>query len=275
MLQSAGTKTPKFKKPPVVETVLGVQFSELAGFRTTHFGLFWDRIRSDFPKIDDQPRINRVVEVFPRKPLPRPARLSLSSAAGAQRVQYTDRKGSVMLQLQPDRFLYNWRRAEDGIPYGSFEKNVQRFDVEYERFREFCSKQNLDEPRPDLCEVCYVNHLLPVEGESAVELFEKALVGVRWELSGEFLPIPEATTFNRVFVIGDDVGRLYVEASIGFNRDIKKEFVHLKMTGRVNHRSQDNRDLLDSLRLAHDWVVNGFAGITESAIQKDRWERIS
>lgn len=37
---------PKYANPPVVETVLGVQFPELRGFKSVHFGLYWEADRS-------------------------------------------------------------------------------------------------------------------------------------------------------------------------------------------------------------------------------------
>ncbi len=66
MTQAANTKTtsmagesglPDFISPPVDETALSLQFPKIAGFGVPHFGLFWERIRSDYPRFEVQPPI--------------------------------------------------------------------------------------------------------------------------------------------------------------------------------------------------------------------------
>lgn len=42
----------KFDRPPVVEVVCGILFSTERLFRTAHVGLFWDKVRSEFPRIE-------------------------------------------------------------------------------------------------------------------------------------------------------------------------------------------------------------------------------
>jgi len=73
---------------------------------------------------------------------------------------------------------------------------------------------------------------------------------------------------NRVFVIGENQGRLYAEASIGSTKD-KGDIIVLKMVGRVI--CKDGLNVADSLRLAHDWVVKGFECLTDATVRKERW----
>ena len=56
--------TPKFKRPPVAETLLGVQFAPLRSFSIPHFGLYWARIRSDYPDQEMKPPLGPEVEEF-------------------------------------------------------------------------------------------------------------------------------------------------------------------------------------------------------------------
>ena len=48
------TTTPTFKNPPVVEFVLGVQFSPLAKLSAGQFGLLWKELRG---RVGDVPRM--------------------------------------------------------------------------------------------------------------------------------------------------------------------------------------------------------------------------
>jgi hypothetical protein len=42
-----------FECPPVVETVLSLQFEKLSAMRAVHFGVFWLRVREEFPKTEE------------------------------------------------------------------------------------------------------------------------------------------------------------------------------------------------------------------------------
>lgn len=272
------TETPKFNKPPVVETVIGVQFPEIDGFSAVHFGLYWRAIRDRFKNFEDKPRLPPVVEQFPRNiVLPYP-RVELSEGAGPDRMWYTAQTESELIQLQPDRFLFNWRQQGAATRYPSYDANKKKFLDEFKNFQKFCEENQLKEPSPNLCEVTYINHLVPQQGESSVQLFGKVFSGLRWEACDDWLPEPESATFNRVFRIERNrqaVGRLYAEAAIALKRREKKEqeFVLFRVTGRVMHPFSPNGNLVDSLQLAHDWVVKGFASMTDRRIQEDRWER--
>ena len=52
-----------YSAPPVVETVLGVQFAPLS-FAIPHFGLYWSRIQSEFPQYRVLPPLGHVREQF-------------------------------------------------------------------------------------------------------------------------------------------------------------------------------------------------------------------
>jgi hypothetical protein len=141
---------------------------------------------------------------------------------------------------------------------------------EIEGFRDFCSSSELGEIRPSLSEVIYVNRLFPNADETAVECMSRAFVGLSWESSDEGLPTPELVTFNRVYPIGVEDGRLYAEAGIARHPE-QGDFVQLKMTARVLIR--DDGAIPDALQSAHDSIVNGFVSITTDSARTERWEQ--
>jgi len=262
--------TPKYEKPPVVETVIGVQFPELAGFRAVHFGLYWEKIKQRYQEFQDQPRFPESAETFPKRPAVPGLALEVSRG-GPGRVWYVSKADTELIQLQPDRFLFNWRKSREH-DYSSYDENSRTFLNELSIFRGFCKENGLEEVQPNVCEVTYINHIFPEERESAIELFGKVFTGLRWQLSDDWqLPL-ESAQFNRAYVIGDQVGRLYAEASLALDSRTRRELVHFRLTGRVNHGPR-GEDLASSLQLAHDCVVTGFAGMTNPQIQKERWER--
>lgn len=143
-------KTPKFSNPPVVETVLGVQFPEIEGFRAVHFGLYWETLRDRYPELSDQPRLEPVRERFPRAPMIPGPRFELLQRMPPGRVWYTATSGSELIQLQPDRFLFNWRRRSPDEPYPSYETNSKTFFDEFDRFRQFCRAETYGAHSRDL-----------------------------------------------------------------------------------------------------------------------------
>lgn len=263
---------PSFGNPPVVETVLSVQFDELRSFRTVHFGNYHETVKDRFPIAEDRPRLEPVSESFPRVPL-RPT-LQISPDSGSPgRVWFRDAvDGCLMLQLQPDRFAFNWCRRE-GEDYPRYASNQPRVIEEFNGFREFAACHGLGEVKPNLCEVTYVNHILPKEGETATECFASVFSGIHWQSTDGWLPQPpEVVSLNRVFVIGDQKGRLYAEASIANERTVG-DLIGLKITARVIHKDDD--DLGENLDLAHEWVVRSFVSLTEHQARHERWRQES
>lgn len=72
--------SPHFERPPLNEVVCGVQFIPIPGWLTSHFGLFWSQLRSEYPWCEDHPPLPRLkldqqeevdVEVGPLPPLRR------------------------------------------------------------------------------------------------------------------------------------------------------------------------------------------------------------
>lgn len=262
---------PSFRKPPVVETALSIQFDELRSFRTTDFGTYYLTVKDKFPVVVEQTRIDHVIESFPavrRVPglriepvAPRPNRMWFRDAAD----------GCAMLQLQPDRFVFNWCRKE-GREYPRYATNQPKLFEQFNRFCEFVALHNLGKVKPNLCEVTYVNHIRPMPNESATQCFAAVFAGIDWKSSDGWLTqSPDVAVLNRVYTIGNQKGRLYAEAGIASDKETG-EFVELKITARVLHKAGE--DLRENLDMAHRWVVKSFASLTEEQARKDRWEEV-
>ena len=55
---------PDFKKPPVSEVVLSLQFASISTFRSIHVGLLWQRFRREYPKVSEQAPLQATFETF-------------------------------------------------------------------------------------------------------------------------------------------------------------------------------------------------------------------
>jgi uncharacterized protein (TIGR04255 family) len=108
---------PRFRKPPVSEVALGVQFPPV--LNPVHLGLYYQRLKARFPKVQVQPPITAAFETFAPSPIvfgmPMPA-------IGLQpRMWFLSEDENSLIQLQSDRLLFNWRGGLQGVPYPHFE----------------------------------------------------------------------------------------------------------------------------------------------------------
>jgi uncharacterized protein (TIGR04255 family) len=243
---------------------LSIQFDELLDFRAIHFGEYYAKIQNRFPTTEDKPRLEHVVESFPVRPRVTGLRFSPTKLG---RVCYLDVSGEEIVQLQPDRFAFNWSRGEGAYP--RYETNHPTLFTEFEGFCDFVDKSKLGPVKPNLCEITYINNIVPHPDESVSECFAAVFSGVSWEFSNEWLDPPELMTLNRVFMIDENRGRLYAEAFV--SRDEERDFITFKLTARVLHREED--DLQENMQLAHRWVVGGFVCLTQTSAREGRWEQ--
>lgn len=137
-----------FENPPINEVVIGTYFNPpLNGLRSEHIGLFWEKIKKDFPVVQQQNPIMQPqhsvavdAEVFP---LPR------YWFVGSDEVN--------LIQIQKNAFLYNWRRRNKEYP--RFHESIKpAFDKWYGIYTDFIQNEvGEDEPRSDIYELTYIN----------------------------------------------------------------------------------------------------------------------
>src|SRR5467141_1522632 len=97
---------PDFEEPPVVETVLSVQFEPLTDMRTAHLGLLWGKFRANFPKTEERPTLERVFEQFPDTPRTRLGpQLKTYENPPIPSFFFKQKTAYEMIQVQPDRFI--------------------------------------------------------------------------------------------------------------------------------------------------------------------------
>ncbi len=149
---------PDWKRPPVIEVVLGVQFDALPALTNGHLGWFWGDMHADFPNSDDVPPIPPVVEAFGDEvPFGFPA-LGFRPATGDSRLRMTTDDGTRMIQVQNGWLVVNWTKKGDA-EYPGFTGVKTLYDEAMRRFAAFLEERKLGVIRPNLWEVTYIDHL--------------------------------------------------------------------------------------------------------------------
>lgn len=248
--------------PPVVETVLGIQFADLANWSTVHHGLFFSKIRADFPKFRLVPEQPAIVESFPATP--REIRFGLSNQPSPDCAVFLNESETQLVKLQRNRFSYHWIGLPDGTyPHYSINSKVCAELIEV--FEQFCHDENVGSITPVLCEVVYVNEIAPEPKQSIPSL----ITGVFGANLGNF----ELASLNRTFVLGENQGRLYAEIHSMEKAD--EELLQFKLTARVRHEKEDPmctaHGAMETLSNGHDWLIEHFLRLTNKRIRIEQW----
>ena len=266
---------PDFENPPVIETVLGVQFAPLEEFKIQHFGLYWSMIRGQYREVEVYPPLGATVEDFgeartPVELVPLQVRLTTSPA---MRCWFIDETKNHLLQVQKDRFIHNWRKVKGDEHYPHYENIQPIFKAEWLRFTEFLQKEKLGAPDVNQCEVTYVNHIELGGGIDSLADIHKLIAGWSGRSSGNFLPKPEMVGLNANYVIGDQKGRLYISLAPVIRSRDAQAVLQLNVSARGRPASSHIEDILDWLNLGRSWVVQGFTDFTTSEMHR-YWRRI-
>lgn len=257
---------PKFNKPPLTETVLGVEFDSLSEFKVPHFGLFLDEIKDKYKSFTELPPIPSQIEIFEGDSIPI-ASLQIGYRPEI-RCLFLDSKQEWRLQLQDNRFLSNWARSASEYP--SYSATQRRFESNWHKFLSFLAKNNISKPKVKQCEVTYVNHIeAKPDFVNLSDIFPCLSQNVEKE---NFLPSPEAVAMNAVYRIPDKLGRLHISMQPVFRQAEAKEVLQLLLTARVIPKSSEKKDISEALNIGHEWVVRGFADFTSEKMHKI-WER--
>ena len=201
-----------YGKPPVVETVLGVQFDRLPDFRNAHLGAFWKTLDSEeWSEVQDVSILSPQFEQFSNNARwAQGVQLQITQNPDC-RLQIKNKTGDRMIQVQNNRFHFNWIGKPEG-EYPRHKKVRDGFEQSLRQFIKFLDESNVGEFRPNQWEVTYVNHIPQgtVWNKPSEWNFFKPLNGIP-----SIENLVEAETFNGEwhFVIPGQKGRLHVRTS--------------------------------------------------------------
>jgi uncharacterized protein (TIGR04255 family) len=266
MNSSPATKVdlPSFKRPPVTEVVLSIQFSSIPGFGTVHIGLLWQEFRGVYPKVSEQPPLVAVFETFGAIALTKPQIRFEMVPAPMSRFWFEPQDGVHLLQVQQDRVIHNWRKQDDE-PYPRYEPIRAKFVDEIKTILAFLEREGLGSIQPNQCEVTYTNVIVLPDGTNPHDHMEciTPLWGV-WRAESELAPIENAGLNVRYLLRSEDipVGRVYVDFQPVFVSQDAKPAIKLEITARGKPQDSSVEGafrLLDAERRA---VVRTFARVT-------------
>ena len=250
-----------FDDPPVVETVLSLQFEEIPGMQAAHFGLFWGKVKARFPNTEEGTALSAVLERFPEQVSRGRIRFELPEKLEPPRLLFLNQAGSEMIQLQRNRFIKNWRKTGSDDQYPHYEPVIKpAFERDFGEFQSFLAEEQLGPITINQCEITYVNHI--VSGAGWQELAEIDQIFTFVALASSPAPgKPEDFGIHIRFPIPDDrerlIGRLHVDIQPALRaRDDRPMYV-MSLTARGQYGSA-----FEFFDIGREWIVRSFEQLT-------------
>jgi uncharacterized protein (TIGR04255 family) len=265
---------PRFTHPPVVETVLGVYFRPIKEFTVAHQGALWDRcFRQRFPKLEERAPVEEAREVFGDELTAAPLiRWQISDRPSSPRLWASSEDGQHILQIQRNAVLTNWLKTEDVTKYLSYDRRSECFATDLRQVDHYLKSEGIGEITPTTCLVTYVNHIDCDDPSQLSPVLAATLSFWQSRTSDGWLPDPDKLNLQFGFPFPDRSGRLSVHIAPAVQRSGKQHLLRMDLTARGTPKSRELATAMNWLDLGHEWVVRGFASMTNLDSHK-RWGR--
>ena len=260
-------KLPAFDRPPVVETVLGVQFGPINNLTAGHYGWFWKQyLDATWTKTQDAPPLPNQFEKFGEQlvwSLPKPS-LAFHETTEPMRIVIINEENDRVLQIQNNKFYYNWRKNLNAYP--SFAETQPEFQRYLETFKSFLADAGLEVTPHNQWELTYVNHIpkgtLWQSPSDWPHIFP-GLLGVSSKPPTQLSC--EAISGAWRFEIPPQKGRLHVAIQHGLNNE-GQEVLLLNLTARGPVVAGEHEtDLAHGINIGHDVIIRTFRDIASAS----------
>jgi uncharacterized protein (TIGR04255 family) len=256
---------PDYQNPPVMEVVCGITFDKLVGFKAPHFGVFWQRLRDEYPLCQSAPPLgfpSVPVEDIKEFPLPLP------------RIWFISKDQSSVVQLQSNKFLCNWRKIEEQGSYPRYNNIIQSFKRNLDSFQAFLKDEAFSELKLTEYELSYINHIPQGDGWHSIDQIESLLPDLCWRTHERFLSSPNRLGWTLSIPLPEEKGELNVKLNQAMRKKDNVPIFILDLTARGPVREQLRESLWEWFEVAHQWIVFGFADLTSREVQDSIWKRI-
>jgi uncharacterized protein (TIGR04255 family) len=256
----------------VVEVAMSVQFDELTAFTPAHIGLLWQIWKERYPETAYKAPLQSVVELFGTR-APRAELVMGGSEFPVGRTWYKSADGHRLVQVQPDKFVLNWRKLDTKTEYPSYDALRAVFYDELGAFLDFLADHEIGQFSATQAELTYVNQIV-IEGLTGAGL-SQYLAPWSGEQSERYLPDEEGARLSWQYRIDDQgkpIGRLHVQAQTGTRAADGRNVLSFQLIGRGAPTSGGVDGVLDFTDKAHEWIVRGFTSLT-TKYAHTLWER--
>jgi uncharacterized protein (TIGR04255 family) len=192
---------------------------------------------------------------------------------------FIDQTKTKLIQLQCDRFLFNWRKITGKEPYPRYEELRDDFFRQWDQFCHFCEREKIGQPIVQQGELTYVNHILKdtcwKATADAPEIFSFLSDKKNEVFQGDYCEY-EALNCNFQFVRteNENQSRLHVGVVPAIRVEDKQQMLRMNLTVRGAVRPEKPKALEKWFDSSRFWIVRWFELMTTKKAH-DYWKRIS
>ena len=270
---------PSFKSPPLNEVVFGVQFDAIDAFKITTYGLLWEMFKKDFPNVEHHLPLNPQFEKIGGKgrslyELPGLFNIPQLNSAPLPRVWFISENDQELIQIQPDRFIRNWRLRENGTEYPRYESYLrEEFLRNLKTLEMFYRNNGLGNLNPNQCEISYINHIgVDKTHQHLSEIFKG------WSNQYNISNIAELEALDlniRHIVRNEDnkfIGRLYIKITPAFKVVDNSSIFVIEITLRGYPKEKSIDGIMEFMDFGRERIVRTFTEVTTPEMHKI-WQR--
>jgi uncharacterized protein (TIGR04255 family) len=256
-------KRPHFRRPPIVEQAITLNFERIRDFDIVDPGLFYNEVREQFPVAETGARFQMSVELFEGRETH--SSLSVTPGLVLPRAIFRNLDSGELIQVQDDCFVFNWVRPSTDAQYPRFERTSSRLWELFDRWVAFIRSRHGSDVILRQCEMTNVN-VIPVSdfGRDFDDMGRAFIVDpFAWTVEGL---VAETYVRRRVHRIvderGEPLGRLHSVITPAFSEANEKTF-HLELTARSAPGISTYDDAKAFIDRAHTMINGAFlASIT-------------
>lgn len=256
---------PDFERPPVNEVVVGVQFSNPAGYSQIRAGEVWGLFRDSYPHVEEYMPIAPVFETFGPQAPAFGNQLSFVDGALHDRYWFLSEKRDELVQFQQDRLLHNWRKVGDATnDYPRFESVYERFSSELTKLEKYFASLQDQALQINQCEISYINHI-SVGSIASIKLSDWLNFVSFGNKNPQGLNLSFRETINDL--AGEPSARLICELNEVMRSDGERA-IALSLTVRGAPKTSSIDSALQFLVEGRSVIVSRFAELTTSEAHK-------
>jgi uncharacterized protein (TIGR04255 family) len=255
---------PQYRKPPVVETAIAVEFAPLPNWTLLNYGTMWEEFRADYPSYEIHP-------YFPVKPFCGPVELDFSDPP--IRCFFTSIDGSQLVQSRSGAFVKNWRKRPGNEEYPRYAAIRPSFVKDLKTFQAYLSRYNFPPLEVWKCEVTYINHLFQGREWTDASNLSTLFTTISSAAKPGLLSSPTNVRYAVGYELPDNDGSLQIEMAPGLSPD-GSNVIQLSITAAGVPKSNSVEDVAEWIDKGRYAVVKSFSEFTSVEVQSKVWERL-
>lgn len=241
------------------------------------FGLFWERLSADYPRVEQYPRVLNEIEDLSSPPQGATIRFQVAQLLPTNSLWFVTEEGAEAVEIQSDRIGWHWRRPTERETYPRYPHVRSHFDATFEVIASEVQKRLGDRPSPVQCEVKYINEI-PAQPSPSGHGDPDPILRL-WSPAGGHLPGPaEDVRLTARYRLPSDPrslgGRLIVTLEPAQRVSDNKPIYVLSLVAKGKAAELDRSATLEFMDFGREVIVESFTKITTTA-KHDEWGRES